>query len=251
MLDKQSPIPLYHQIKTLLEERIDSGEWPPGLRVPSERELCEQFGVSRITVRQAISQLVYEARLVRQQGLGTFVASPRIHQHLSLLTGFTEDMQRHGRRPSSRVLRFEQASASASVGRELGLETGEPVILLMRLRLIDGDPLAVETAFLPAHRCPGLLGEDLENQSLYSLLGRKFAIFPERALQRLEAVACPEAEARLLGVRKASPILHIYRTTFNGQDQPFEYTESYYRGDRYIFQAELSNQLRWIGSLRA
>jgi len=243
VLSKKNKLPLYHQLKAIIEERIESGEWAPGAQVSSERELCEQFKISRITVRQALAELVVEGRLTRDQGRGTFVAKPRIEQQLTQLTGFTQDMQARGQRPGATVLQLEAATAPPAQARALQLKPVEPVVLLKRLRLADGEPLAVETAYLPDRLCHGLLSENLEDRSLYKLLTEKFNIAPARAEQQIEAVACPAAEAKLLRIRKNSPVLHMHRTTFDRDDRPFERVESYYRGDKYVFRAELTNLL--------
>lgn len=239
MLGKHNPLPLYQQLKSLIEDRIASGEWLPGTQVPSERELCEQFQISRITVRLALADLVNEGRLVRTQGRGTFVAHPRIEQRLTSLTGFTQDMQSRGKRAGSQVLQLESTAALPNVARALQLKVGEPVILLKRLRLADSEPVAVETAYLPEIVCHGLVKEKLDGKSLYDLLRKNYNIHPTRAEQQLEAVACPAAEAKLLGIRRGSPVLHIHRLTFGRDGRPFETVESFYRGDKYVFRAEL------------
>jgi GntR family transcriptional regulator len=241
LLSKANRTPLYYQLKNILDERIESGTWPPGTQVPSERELCEQFHISRITVRQALSEMVVEGRLVRQHGRGTFVATPRVEQTLTRLTGFSHDMQARGQQAGGRVLQLAAVPAPAVIARALAIEAGQPVILLRRLRLADGEPMAVETAYLPDSLCRGLLAENLNNRSLYQLLRERFQITPARAQQQIKAIACPPAEAKLLGIRKGDPVLHIYRTTFNLEGVPFEHVESYYRGDKYVLHAELSN----------
>ena len=240
-LNKKNRQPLYYQLKNIIEARIESGEWNPGTQLPSERELCDQFKISRITVRQAIAELVVAGRLGRVHGRGTFVASPHIEQRLTRLTGFSQDMQARGLRPGAHVLHFEIIPAPQTVARALQLSADEPVILLRRLRLANGETMAAETAYLPDRLFHALLTESLENCSLYKLLRDKFDIVPTRAEQQLKAIACPAAEAKLLRVRKGSPVLHIYRTTFNRDSQPFEHVESFYRGDKYVFYAELNN----------
>jgi DNA-binding GntR family transcriptional regulator len=121
------------------------------------------------------------------------------------------------------------------------LRPGDQVILLKRLRLADGEPVAVETDYLPAALCHGLLKEKLAGRSLYDVLTKNYNIVPTRAEQEIEAMACPAAEAKLLNIHKGSPVLHIHRTTFNRDGRPFEQVESFYRGDKYIFHAELHN----------
>lgn len=242
MLRKKSPLPLYHQLELLIEERINSGDWMPGMLLPSERELCDQFRVSRITVRRALADLEGRGRLVRRQGLGTFVSAPRIEQPLTHLTGFTQDMLGAGRKPGGKVLQLKRTSASVYVREALRLAPDGILILLERLRMTDEEPLAIERAYLPEKRFPELLEQNFEDRSLYHWLGQTYGVDPARAEQQLEAVACPAATARLLGVRKNTPVMHIYRTTYQDDDVPFEFVESYYRGDRYVFRVELSKR---------
>jgi GntR family transcriptional regulator len=221
VLDKRSHLPLHQQLKAIIEDRILSGEWLPGTQVPSERELCEHYQISRITVRQALSALVMEGHLVRTQGRGTFVASPRIEQQLTQLTGFTQDMQARGKRPSAQILEAGNISA---------------------LRLADGEPVAIEIAYLLDSRCHGILKEKLATRSLYDILTKKYNLKPVRAMQQMEAIACPASEAKLLGTRRGAPVLHIHRTTYDRNGQAFELVESFYRGDRYTFYAELQGE---------
>lgn len=239
MLDNHSPIPLYYQLKAHLEEQIEHGIWKAGERVPSESELGDLFGVSRTTVRQALGDLVQRGLLTRVQGRGTFVAEPRLQQPLMRLTGFTQDMRAWGKSPSSQVLQVGLAAAEPETALALGVPPGSPVILVKRLRIADGHPLALEIAHLAHPLCRGVLSEDLGIQSLYQILAARLHIVPTRAEQRLEAVRCPAAEAHLLGIARGEPVLHIHRTTFDQHGRAFEQVESFYRGDRYAFHAEL------------
>jgi GntR family transcriptional regulator len=241
MLDNHSPLPLYHQLRKMIVDRIETGEWRPGDRVPSEVELVKQYGVSRTTVRLALADLANQGLLTRLQGRGTFVAQPHIRQHLNRLTGFTQDMQSRGKHATSRLLRFEVVSASQAMARVLDQAPGVSLIVLKRLRLADELPMAIETSYLVYELCQALLKQDLTSRSLYHLLSVELDINPARAHQEMQAVVCPPEEARLLGVPRSSPVLHIIRTTYDQKDRPFEHVESYYRGDRYVFQAEL----RW------
>lgn len=238
-LDKTNPIPLYHQLQAIVAGRITSGEWPPGRQIPSERELCVEFGVSRITVRQALAALTNEGWLARRQGIGTFVAPRRIEQHLNRLTGFTDEMEEQGQQVSARLLRLEQLPATYAVAQSLRRQAGDPAVVVQRLRLVGEEPLALETAYLPGDRCHALLDEALEALSLYRLLSEKYGIVPTRADQQIEAVVCPAVEASLLGLRKGMPVLRMIRVTYDQDGRPFEHTESFYRGDRYIFRVEL------------
>jgi GntR family transcriptional regulator len=242
-LNSESPVPLYYQLRKFITDRIDSGAWQPGDRLPSESELRNQFGISRTTVRQALGELTSQGLLTRIQGKGTFVAQPRIQQRLTQLTGFTQDMHARRLRPSSRVLDLRLVEAGGRVAEVLGLKPGEEVVLLRRLRLADKEPMAVETAYLLGSFYSALQGENLGERSLYDVLRQKCGAVPTRAVQQIEAIACPALEARLLGVRKGTPVLHMHRTSYDPNHHPIEQVESFYRGDRYIFHAELSHKL--------
>ncbi len=239
-LNANSPVPLYHQLKSYLEGQILRGSLKPGERIPSERELEERFKISRSTIRQAIGDLINEGLLTRAQGRGTFVAHPRIQQHLGILTSFTQDMESQRRAASSQVLQFKVVQSPVHVSRALQLKlVRESVLVLKRVRMADGEPIALETAHLPAERFQSLLEVDMSRNSLYGTLKSRFGVEPRRALQQIEAVACPAEEASHLKVRKGSPILHMYRTTFDQSNVPFEYVESYYRSDRYFFTVQI------------
>lgn len=240
-LHKTSPVPLYYQLKTAIEHLLDSGQWPPDSQVPSERRLCEQFQISRITVRQALAELVREGRLIRSHGRGTFVAQAQLRKPVYPLVSFTQDVREHGMQPGARVLEFEIAIPSPNVVAALQLAAGDKMLLLKRLRLANNKPMAVETVHLPAQRCPGLLDENLADRSLYETLTDKYGIVPTRAHQQWQAVACPAPDARMLGLTKGSPVLRIEQTTFDRNGRPFEHLESFFRGDKFIFYAELTN----------
>jgi GntR family transcriptional regulator len=158
------------------------------------------------------------------------------------LVGFTEDIASRGQKPGAHVLAFEAVTPPAAVAQELRLQEGERAIVLKRLRLADGVPMAVETVHAPEKLCPGILEENLEDHSFYDLLRRRYGIEPARAAQSWQAVACPRADARLLGVRTGSPVLQIGRTTFETSGRPFEHLQSFFRGDRYVYVAELGER---------
>jgi GntR family transcriptional regulator len=237
--DRRLPTPLYAQIKDFLFERIQSAEWKPGMVIPTEFDLCQSFNVSRITVRRALSELVAEGYLERISGRGTFVSQPPINQSLNQLTGFTEEMVGRGLRPGSTVLDVRSIPADGDVASQLSISTGENIIVLKRLRLASDEPIAVETAYLPVRYFEGLESENLEGRSLYKIMRERFGIVPTRAVQKISASACPDDKARLLYVPRKSPVLHIFRTTYDQSERAIEWAESFYRGDKFVFQAEL------------
>src|SRR5215475_4846403 len=137
---RNSPVPRYHQLKEILREKIRAGEWKPGDLIPSERELSETYGISRMTTRQAITDLVNEGVFYREQGKGTFVTRNKITQQLMSLTGFTEDIRARGQNPSTRVLSARLGHADEIVAERLRVAPGQAIVLLQRLRLADGEP---------------------------------------------------------------------------------------------------------------
>jgi GntR family transcriptional regulator len=242
MFDTNTFVPLYYQLKLHIESQIRSGIWQPGDQVPSESDLGEKFHVSRTTVRQALGELVNQGMLTRVQGKGTFVAHPRIRQRLTRLTGFTEDFHTRLMKPASQILREEKEPALSRVASALRIPEGTPVIVLERLRLANELPMAVEISHLREDFFPSFTAQEFPGGSLYTYLAEKFNVIPTTAHQDMEAIGCPQLQARLLGVPKNGPVLHIYRTTFDQAGRPFEQVESFYRGDRYVFQAELTHK---------
>jgi GntR family transcriptional regulator len=240
MIDKNYPLPMYFQLKELLREKIASGEWKPGDMVPSERELSEQYHISRMTARQALSELATEGLLRREQGRGTFVARPKIEHGLTRLTGFTEDIQARGMQPGALVVRLELIRPPLLAMRALQIAPEEEVLLLERLRLAGGEPIALETCHLHFGGVVDLLNEDFENNSLYQILSEQYQITPARAEQKIGADLCSRREQELLKIGEGAPVLRNKRITFDQWGRPFEYTESAYRADRYVFQAELN-----------
>ena len=239
---KDAPIPLYYQIKTRLLESIETGQLKPGDRVPSERELTTHFNVSRMTARQALTELENQGYLYRLQGKGTFVATPKLDQPLAGLTSFTEDMRRRGLEPGAQVLSAEEVPAGRKAARALGLSETALVFRLERLRLAGGDPMALEIAHVPAALVPGLAEEGALERSLYGLLRERYGIRLIRATQSLEAVAANEYEAQVLHVKEGTPLLLLERVSRDEQDRPVEFVRSLYRGDRYRFITELNRR---------
>lgn len=238
-LEREGPIPLHEQIRERLLKAIQSGKVAAHRRLPSERVLAQWFAVNRLTVRQALRELIAQGYLYARFGRGTFVAARPVHQPLQWLTSFTEDMAARGMKASSRVLAQEIRPAPADIAARLGIAPGVEVVRLERLRLADGEPMAIETAFLPHARCPGLLAFDFSQCSLYEVLRKHFGLRLDRAEQVLRAVVLPAREARLLGVSRGAPAFLLERTTFLDSGEAIEFVRSFYRGDRYQFQVHL------------
>lgn len=233
--------PLYLQLKQLILQFIDSEDLRPGDPIPSERELSQHFGISRMTVRQALAELVHESVLCREQGRGTYVAGHKIEQALVDLTGFTEDMRRRGMVAGARLLGVQVVEATRKVERALALDADRRVLAIRRLRLADGEPMALETSHLPYALMPVVPEERLAG-SLYWYLQEELGLTLASARQTLEPTVASEEEAGLLGLAPGSPLLLMERTTYDIAGRPVEFVRSLYRGDRYKFYVELKRR---------
>ncbi len=239
LINRSSPLPLYYQLKEVLKAKIESGELRPHERIPSETELVQLFHVSRMTVRQALVELENEGFIRRRQGQGTFVAEPKLRQGLLRLTSFTEDMRARGMRPGARVLEVRLLQAPELLPR-LKAEPEEEFVKIQRVRLADGEPMALETSFLRRRFCPGIEELDLTDRSLYETLRERFGLELGWAEQAIEAKLADEYEAEVLRVQVGTPMLLMERTTYLADGStPIEHVRSSYRGDRYQLYVEL------------
>ena len=235
-IDHASPVPKYFQLREILLDLVET-ELGVDQAIPSERELSQRYGLSRMTVRQAVDHLVSEGRLYRVQGKGTFVARPKIEMPLRLAS-FTEDMQARGLVPGSRDLDRRTAPASAHLARALGIEPGDAVHVIERLRTADGLPMAVERSHIPRAVAPGLADESLADRSLYDLLAQKFGVLLDSGEQTIEAGIVDPADATLLELPAGSAVLLLQRRSF-AAGMPIELAVSTYRADRYQLRVAL------------
>lgn len=235
-IDPGSSVPKYSQLREILLELI-ANELAYDQVIPSERELVDRYGLSRMTVRQAISNLVAEGRLYKVPGKGTFVARPKIEMPLRLAS-FTEDMLARGLEPGAVDLERRLVPATGMLARALALNPGDLVHVIVRLRTADSVPMAVERCHIPARVAPGLEGLPLANRSLYQVLQERFGVVLENGEQTIEAVIVDLEDAALLQLRPGSAVLRLQRRSFGG-GRPVEFTVSTYRGDRYQLHAGL------------
>lgn len=235
---KPGLIPRYYQLKEILENRLKSGEFQPGDQFPTDDELCAEYSLSRGTVRRAVDLLVDEGRLRREQGRGTFITAPKLSPVYFRLAGFDEDMRQRGREPSTRLLRLRSFPANEEIAARLNLNKEEMVIEIARLRLADGIPMAYETRHLAYRLCPQILEDDLEQNSVHSLLIDKYNIPLMRASHSIEARVLSEVETKLLQVKPGSAGFVVDRITYTSDNQPVTWYRTIYRGDEYRFTAE-------------
>lgn len=220
----------YEQLANILEQRVRSRA--PNDLLETERELLEEFGVSRATVRQALQLLIRKGLVYNVQGSGTYVADPEMVTKTLRLTGFSEDMRQRGLEPASCVLSQGRTAAPSEVAAKLEIPPGEPLLRIRRLRLADDVPMALEDVFLVAALVDV---EELDyRRSLYEQL-REQGVKAARAAQTIDAVNLGAEEARHLDQAVGSAALRVRRVTFTGRGQPFELAETLYRGDRYSF----------------
>ncbi|MEU3020951.1 MULTISPECIES: GntR family transcriptional regulator [unclassified Nocardiopsis] len=235
-LDGNPRVPKYYQVKKQLLELIEA--MPAGNPVPPERSLATQFGTSRTTVRQALTEMVVEGRLLRIQGKGTFVAKPKVAQVLQL-TSYTQEMRAHGLHPATRILDVSYINADDQLAELLSIRSGGRVLRIERLRLANGEPMAVETAHLAARRFPGLRRQLDRYASLYEALASAYDVSLAEAEASIETVLATPNEARLLGVDVGLPLVLHCQHSFDGDGHPVEWVRSLYRGDRYKFVTRL------------
>lgn len=237
-LNTNSSIPLYIQLKELLARKIRMGELKPHDRLPSERDLCKQYGISRMTVRQALQMLVKEGILYTAVGKGTFV-SEVIFEQDHALTGFSEQMKRANLTASSKVLEVTIIAAEGRIADKLEIPPNSGLIVLKRLRLGNGEPIAIETAHLPHNLFADLISYDFSKTSLYEVFRHVYGVTPTSALQSVEAALATAQEGQLLKLKLPAAVLRIERVTRDQNGRVIEYVESVYRGDRYKFYANL------------
>jgi GntR family transcriptional regulator len=209
-----------------------------GDAIPSERQLGVDLGVSRLTVRAALDDLVREGYLIRRRGAGTFVNEPKVAKGLTI-SSFSDDMRERGMKPGSRTIDLSVVAAGARLGRILHVSPSEPVIAVKRLRLADGEPMASELLHVRQSLVPGLTGRDLEENSFYDLLASRWQIEIVGGSQTVEPTVTNEEESAALGVPLHSPALLFERVTRAGSGDIVEFTSSTYRGDRYRLVSEL------------
>ena len=239
-VDPASPIPLHYQIRQILTEEIAQAVWGPDEALPGEPALAQRFGVSRMTVRQALRDLAERGLVSRQRGKATRVAPRPIERTIGRFYTFAAEMEALGRAHQSRVVQVGLAPPTVAMRAALGLAEGEQIARITLLRLLDEEPLSLETAVFHAALLPVIQRPEVAHRSLYDLLEEAGTIVT-RATERIRPVALSRAAAQVLLVRAGSPAFAIERTSY-ADDSAVEWRESFLIGERYRFIAELRRE---------
>ncbi len=236
---RASPFPLYWQVEHDLRQRIEAGVWHPGDRLPSEQELSDLYGASRITIRQALGNIASDGLVSREPGRGTFVQDQKNTQAMRLTASFTEEMMKLGVRIDTKVMLQQTEPASKEVAEAFGIAEGDQVHRVDRLRLTEGTPLAVQRAALPMRRFPRLVTADLSG-SLYQHLGEEYGVVPSDADEVIKVCLAGDVEgaSASLEVDANHPCFLIERVSFDS-DGPIDFSRSIVRGDRYTIHLGL------------
>lgn len=242
-LQRRTATPLHRQLGSALARDIRKGRFRPGEQIPSERAICDAYGVSRTTVRQTINDLVAAGLLMRVPARGTFVTGPRIDQDLTRVVRFSEAVSAAGYTPSSRLVRIQRLTANAAVSQALGRPAGERVVVIEMLSRADGAPLAFYRIHLPSEigepTARAVLAAEAEGRVTFGLVlehvRRVTGLEPAQVAQTYEAAAAAAAIARVLEIPEGSPIIASARTVLTASGAPITHDEACYRGDRYRF----------------
>lgn len=229
-LNRYSHVPLYRQLVDKLAAQIRSGELPPGERVPSEREIAAKLSVSRTTARLAIEELVASGLVYRDQGRGTFVAAPT-SRSLMGFASLSEELLAQGHQPRSRIIVKALVDGDENINTALKLREGEKALRLVRLRLADDKPIAIQTAHLPEKLVPGLESRDLTDESLHRILREDYYVYPQWTEAEIAARRAEPDEAQLLGIVPGDPVLVVRGRTFTDSFEVVEIVETVYRAD--------------------
>lgn len=238
MIDKKSRVPLYAQLIDIILGQIESGELMENDKLPSERELCDQYDISRSTTRQAMIVLENEGWIYKKPGKGSFVSPKTYTQSLVKMYSFSEEIKKLGKTPRTKILSFTTIPASSKAAKNLGLAEGETVYELIRLRLADDEPILYEVTYLPSQDFPNLTKGDFERETMYGLLQSKFGVTINTARESFKAVSTGPVEAEYLLDKIGSPAMRIKRVAFTN-NKPIEYTVTIARGDKYVYTTEL------------
>lgn len=236
---RPSPVPFYAQVRDTLRKQILEGSLEPHQKMPSENQMIEMFGVSRITIRQALNDLENEGLIFRVHGKGTFVSKPRAFQDLTQLQSFGEAMHPHGYETYSKVISIKEVKGAPAVLERLGLPKKGAVTEIKRVRYLNREPMSVETSSLPVEIGRKLVKSDLSTQDIFLVLENDLRILLGTAELVIGAHLSDEVQSRLLGLEVESPLLHIERLTCSVTGNPVIFEHLYHRGDSFRYKVHV------------
>ncbi|MCR2821509.1 GntR family transcriptional regulator [Lederbergia panacisoli] len=236
---KEQPA-LYNVVKNKILDQIKAGKYEVGDKLPTEMELCEEYSVSRTTVRIALQQLALEGRIHRIQGKGTFVSKPKIQTSLSTAEkGFASQLIEQGYRPSTEILDLRVIPADQTLAINLQINENDPVTRLTRIRYANDEPLFYSISFIPWQFAPGLVNDEEGcKSSLFQLLQEKYKVGIHKTIETIEPILASETISEYLGIPEGSPVFSLETTTYNDDMKPIEFSDSVFRGDRSKFTIE-------------
>jgi GntR family transcriptional regulator len=229
-------LPLYTHIRETLRERVLDGTYGAHQQLPTESDLTQAFKVSRITVRQALSDLQKEGLVFKIHGKGTFVSKPKAFQDLARLQGFGEAMHRHGYETYNKVVGLKTVRAPKAVVAKLALRAGESICELRRVRYLNREPISLDVTYVSREIGERLAREDLATRDIFAIIENDYAIPLGEAELQIEATTADQPLARLLGIEEGAPVLRIERLTRTTQGEPLDFEYLYYRGDAFQYR---------------
>ncbi len=238
MINKDSRLPLYYQLVDILLGKIESGELKENEQLPSEREMCDYYQVSRTTVRQTMQELEKEGYIYKVHGKGTYVSPRTYNQSLVKFYSFSEEMKKAGKFPKTIVVSFQKIKCDAKVAKKMNLVVEDEIFEVVRLRLADDEALLYETSYLPYKYFSKLSKEELENTQMYEIFREQYQVDITNALESFRAVGAKKTEAVMLKIEAGSPCLLLERITY-ANDKVIEYTKSIARGDKFTYTVDL------------
>lgn len=237
-LNSDNRLPLYHQLYDIIVEKIEDEIYAENDKLPSEREFCDKYDISRATVRRAMVELEKNDYIYKKQGKGVFVSSKAFKQELLSFYSFSEEMKKINKVPSSEVIDFRKIAASTKIAKKLGIEDNKEIYKFRRLRLADGEAMMLETTYLPADRFPSLNRKKLDNRSMYNIFREDYDVEFSKADEVFQAISISKKDATYLNTEEGSPSILLERFTYEA-DKIIEYTASVTRGDKFKFHVSL------------
>ncbi|MDR1251795.1 MAG: GntR family transcriptional regulator [Treponema sp.] len=238
VLDRNSSKPLYVQLKGIIKEKIENGEWQPNEMIPSENELASSYGISRMTARSVVTQLVAEGSLYRVQGKGTFICEDKIEMTSLSYAGIRSQLEKKGYDVETRLLDVRQIPARGSAAQHLGLSPGSLVYEIKRIRIANKIPISYHHSFIPVSFCENLEEYDLQNEQLCDIMSAHYGLRRTYSVETLESYLADDQKAEVLGIGYGFPLILLQDIIFDAARVAFEYSRIYFRGDKVTLRFE-------------